>query len=263
MLLGEITSVDLGGAIWVSSSWLRSEIDAWSYYYRLRQLASTYSNAEAWIHYHLLDDVNLDFSEFLFDALSLVRSLMSTQSWDNLLGIDTHHDIWIPTELMKQVIDLPSKTSIEELNRDISETLSETSDEVDHVELFSFLQLLLNAHLNQIKKQTTLLRVMFETAATKDSNEVVSVDAEKLVTLTQLHEILKSLHEPIEITLGETSLLYRYAYEMLIEKAPNGCVPRGITFDSFLFAAKRRRLFSHIRHEQRAAAIAMQAEQLL
>jgi hypothetical protein len=53
------------------------DIDAWSYYYGLRQLASAKDNdnAEAWIHSHLLDDVHLlDSSILSFTDTGIVSS---------------------------------------------------------------------------------------------------------------------------------------------------------------------------------------------
>jgi hypothetical protein len=103
----------------------------------------------------------------------------------------------------------------------------------------------MRAHADQIKKNATLLRVVFETASKDDK---VSVSSENLVSLTQLHEILKAtvhVHEPV--TFRETALLYRDAYELLVVKTTTGFAPRGINFDSFLFAAKRFGLFSRKR----------------
>eukprot|EP00984_Skeletonema_dohrnii_P035475 scaffold35272_cov228-Skeletonema_dohrnii-CCMP3373.AAC.1 len=103
----------------------------------------------------------------------------------------------------------------------------------------------MNVHAGQIKKQTTLLRILFETAS-KDGD--VSVDTEKLVSLRELHDILKAVYEPI--TVKETTHLYRDAYDLLVAKTSIGYAPLGITFDSFLFAAKRRGLFTQIRRSR-------------
>jgi len=232
--------------------------DIWSFYYGIRGLVAK-QDAEACLHSQLLDDVNLDYAEFFVDTLVLIRSLMD-QSWHAQfdMGRGCQKNIWIPTDLTKQVIShmfsiwTDPTLSVEDISRKAeglalatrfeSEEEKETEHVSSRVDLFAFLQLLMNVHVNQIKKQTTLLRVMFETVS---KDEDVCVDSERLVTMTQLHEILKTVH--VSITLTETILLYRDASALLVAKTTSGYAPRGITFDSFLFAAKRRGLFTRIR----------------
>lgn len=243
--------------------------DIWSFYYGIRRLAAK-RDAEACLHYQMLDDVNLDYAEFFVEALLLIRSRMD-QSWHaqfNNMETECQQHIWIPTDVTKQVIShmfsfWPDPTlSIEDLNRKAEEFAtqldSEEEKEMGHlssrVGLFVFLDLVMKGHIDQIKKQTTLLRVMFETASnSKAKDQDVSVHTEKLVSATQLHKILKAVHE--SITLTETTLLYRDAYALLVTKAMNGYAPRGITFDSFLFAAKQRGLFARIRQAKKMVRV--------
>lgn len=231
--------------------------DIWSFYYGIKRL-SAQRDAEACLHYQILDDDNLDYTSCLVDTLLLIRTLMG-QSWNEQFS-GCQRNIWMSLDVTTKVISDAFRTypwtdpsvSMESVNRQVGDlvTESELSDETDRgvsprADLFSFLWILMRAHADQIKKNATLLRVVFETAS-KDDKE--SVSSENLVSLTQLHEILKAtvhVHEPV--TFRETALLYRDAYELLVVKTTTGFAPRGINFDSFLFAAKRFGLFSRKR----------------
>ena len=127
------------------------------------------------------------------------------------------------------------------------EVLAVEADEPGRVDLFSFLQLLMNEHTHLVKTQTTILRVSFDTARQDNG---VSVHTKTLVSMRDLHQILEAFHEPI--TLKETTQLYRDAYDVLVAKTTTGYAPRGITFDSFLSAAKRRGLFTKIRRQRQS-----------
>lgn len=216
--------------------------EAWSFYYSLKQHAT--SDAEACLHYQILNDVNLDFAAFFVDTLVFMKSL-TDQSWlEDLENECQQQRIWIPTDVTKRVIShmfswTDPPLSIEDLNRKVE---GESEEEQGRVDLFSFLQVLMRTHVDQIKKQTTLLRVLFDTV---QKNVDVSVDRERLVSLRELYQILKSFHEPV--TLSEATHLYRDAYDLLVAKTTTGYAPRGIIFDCFLFAAKRRGLFTRIR----------------
>lgn len=218
--------------------------EAWSFYYCLKQHAAN-QDAESCLHYQVLNDVDLDFAAFFVDTLELIKSKMD-QSW--LVGLEKEYQqrIWIPTDVTRHVTShmfswTDPPLSIEDLNRKV-EGLFESEEAQGRVDLFLFLQILMRTHVGQIKKQTTLLRVLFDTAP-KDVD--VSVDREGLVSLRELHQILKSIHE--HVTLSEATHLYRDAYDLLVAKTTTGYPPRGITFDCFLFAAKRRGLFTRIR----------------
>lgn len=217
--------------------------EAWSFYYGLKQHAAN-QDAEACLHLQMLNDVvNLDFAAFFVDTLVFIKSLVD-QSWLLSLEKECQQPMWMPTDETKHIIrhmfswtDPP--TSIEDLNRQVEGPAKEEQGRVD---LFSFLQILVRTHVDQVNKQTTLLRVLFDTAQ-KDAD--VSIDRERLVSLRKLHQLLKVVHEPV--TLSEVTHLYRDAYDLLVAKTTTGCAPRGISFDCFIFAAKRTGLFTRIR----------------
>eukprot|EP00985_Skeletonema_marinoi_P023442 scaffold15655_cov165-Skeletonema_marinoi.AAC.3 len=226
--------------------------EVWSFYYCLKRLAGKL-DAEACLHYQMLNNASasasLDCTAFFVDTIVYIQSLMDT---DLDLETECQQHIWMPTSLTKQVIShmftwTDPPIPIEELNRKAESlaTRFESVKEKGRVDVFSFLQLLMNVHAGQIKKQTTLLRVLFETASKDDD---VSVDIEKLVSLRELHDILEAVYEPI--TVKETTHLYRDAYDLLVAKTSIGYAPHGITFDSFLFAAKQKGLFTQIRRSR-------------
>ena len=222
--------------------------EVWSFFYGVQRLAAM-QDAEACLHYHILNDVNLDFAQFLVDTLSSLKSLMD-QAWLTDFETECQQHVWIPKDVANHVIShmFTSRTdpplSVEDLNRKV-EVLAVEADEPGRVDLFSFLQLLMKEHTRLIKKQTTLLRVSFDTARQDNG---VSVHTKTLVSMRDLHQILEAFHEPI--TLKETTQLYRDAYDVLVANTATGHAPRGITFDSFLSAAKRRGLFTKIRRQR-------------
>ena len=217
--------------------------ELWSFYYGLKRLIAANHDAEAWLHYQILNDINLDFPEFFVDTVVFTKSLMD-QSWLADLGVEVEEcqqQVLIP----KDVTNLVISRMFNWTEPPFSGLSSEPDEESGRVDLFSFLQLLMKEHTDLIKKQTTLLRVLFDTARPDDG---APIHFEKLVRFRELHQILKAIHEPI--TLNETTQLYRDAYDVLVAKATSGYAPRGITFDSFLFAAKRRGLFTQIRRKR-------------
>ena len=219
--------------------------EVWSFFYGVQRLAAK-QDAEACLHYHILNDVNLDFAQFLVETLVFIRSLMD-EAWLTDFETECQQHVWIPKDVANRVISRmftwTETLSVDDLNRKVEAV--EGDEENGRVDLFSFLQLLMNEHTQLIKKQTALLRVSFDTARQDDG---FSVHTKTLVSMRDVHQTLKAFHEPI--TLKETTQLYRDAYNVLIATAITGYAPRGITFDSFLSAAKRRGLFTKIRRQR-------------
>lgn len=222
--------------------------EVWSFFYGVKRLAAMH-DAEACLHYHILNDVNLDFAQFLVDTLNFVKSLMD-QSWLTDFETECQQHVWIPKDVANRVNSLmftwtDPPLPVEDLNRKVEVLVAEGDEENGRVDLFTFLQLLMNEHTHLVKKQTTLLQVSFDTARHDDG---VSVHTNTLVSMRDLHQALKAFDEPI--TLKETTQLYRDAYDVLVANTATGHAPRGITFDSFLSAAKRRGLFTKIRRQR-------------
>ena len=220
--------------------------DMWSFYHCLKRLAKTH-DAEACILYRILNDDNLDSAEIFVDTLVYIHSLMDDQSFHEQFDLngDCPKRIWMSRDLTRQVIDHAFKwidppLAIEDLLQRVD---SEIENESNCVDLFAFLQMLMQVHNDQIELQTTLIRAKIEAITMED--EDFDVDKKALVSITELRQILISVNN--DITLRETALLYQDAYDFLTAHGTNGLVPRGITFDSFLFAAKRRGLLTSIR----------------
>ena len=263
-----------------------ADADRWSFYHELKK--SKDSNPESWLLFTLLDDLQgTDFLLFAVQALNAVRNLMD-KSWLHQFGniISTcgevteldeeSNDVFLPVEISKEIafqlfydkiktsklVDEVSN-KVEEMVVDIdnsvlwgeqvlpSELDAEPSPMTESVDLFAFLQVVMKTYLSHKKKQVTLIRLMFDTAAKGvltdfcDAQES-SIDDDTgngLVSVPQLHQILKTVWN--STTIQETTQIYREAYDAMYPPSQwNKPAPDGIDFQSFLIAAERYSLFS-------------------
>eukprot|EP00984_Skeletonema_dohrnii_P025505 scaffold14689_cov139-Skeletonema_dohrnii-CCMP3373.AAC.2 len=95
--------------------------EVWSFYYCLKRFAGKL-DAEACLHYQMLNNVSLDFAEFIVDAIVYIKSLMDA---DFDLETECQQHIWMPTRLTKEVIShmftwTDPPIPIEELNRKVA-----------------------------------------------------------------------------------------------------------------------------------------------
>ena len=149
----------------------------------------------------------------------------------------------ISSKLAKMAMDIENSLLFGELQDDSSTTSC--------VDLFAFLQVVMKTYVSHKKKQLTLIRLMFETASkgvltdfyNVQDNSSTSCYAEGLISVPQLHQILKTLWK--STTLEVTVMIYREAYDILYPPSQY-CkpAPDGINFQSFLIAAERYSLFS-------------------
>ena len=149
----------------------------------------------------------------------------------------------ISSKLAKMAMDIENSLLFGELQDDSSTTSC--------VDLFAFLQVVMKTYVSHKMKQLTLIRLMFETASkgvltdfyNVQDNRSTSCYAEGLISVPQLHQILKTLWK--STTLEVTVMIYREAYDILYPPSQY-CkpAPDGINFQSFLIAAERYSLFS-------------------
>ena len=149
----------------------------------------------------------------------------------------------ISSKLAKMAMDIENSLLFGELQDDSSTTSC--------VDLFAFLQVVMKTYVSHKMKQLTLIRLMFETASkgvltdfyNVQDNSSTSCYAEGLISVPQLHQILKTLWK--STTLEVTVMIYREAYDILYPPSQY-CkpAPDGINFQSFLIAAERYSLFS-------------------
>ena len=149
----------------------------------------------------------------------------------------------ISSKLAEMAMDIENSLLFGELQNDSSTTSC--------VDLFAFLQVVMKTYVSHKNKQLTLIRLMFETASkgvltdfyNVQDNSSTSCYAEGLISVPQLHQILKTLWK--STTLEETVMIYREAYDILYPPSQY-CkpAPDGINFQSFLIAAERYSLFS-------------------
>ena len=149
----------------------------------------------------------------------------------------------ISSKLAKMAMDIENSLLFGELQDDSSTTSC--------VDLFAFLQVVMKTYVSHKKKQLTLIRLMFETASkgvltdfyNVQDNSSTSCYAEGLISVPQLHQILKTLWK--STTLEESVMIYREAYGILYPPSQYcKSAPDGINFQSFLIAAERYSLFS-------------------
>ena len=99
--------------------------------------------------------------------------------------------------------------------------------------------MLMQFHNDQIELQITLIRANFEAVPKED--EDFDIDKKALVSITELHLILKSVNN--EITLRETALLYQDAYDFMTANGTNGLglVPRNHFWQLSVCCKKKRK----------------------
>ena len=256
--------------------------DKWAFYHGVKNTST--KDSLAWLIFQLMDDIQGEhFVSFLFKAMDTIRTHMgpswddqpvlhSTCSIDNKLKLeetlqslgysseDPSPELTVPTETARTVVNdlfngnwIKSQATFEELHQKLKDLTHQSI--TSNVELFSFTEMIMKAYLTHMQKQFTLLRLMFDTSSsgvlTDFYNEEFTGDSSpnyngSLIGFRDLHKILKTVWP--KISMKDSTLTYHDAYDVMYPKSQWGYpCPDGISFESFLIAADRRRLFSRMR----------------
>eukprot|EP00970_Alexandrium_tamarense_P008750 scaffold1693_cov263-Alexandrium_tamarense.AAC.4 len=275
-----------------NSTMTTEDEDRWAFYQGIKGLAI--SDAEGWIMYQMLNDMQGEhFTSFLFHTLKTIKSQMES-SWTDQVGVVFSHaeglqsmsvlqerfkslgqslendnylcgiNLWISLDSAHdslRVLFYSDRIKSSATTKALSKRATEMTVDVKGepcIDVFSLVQIIMKEYIVHMQKQTTLLRIMFETGSTGnltdvydtpgevDINEEIEIDTEYIVSFQQFVKIIKTIWPTL--MLKEVALLYREAYDMMYPTSQwNQPAPDGISFASFMSAADKRCLFSRVR----------------